>query len=798
MSEACILIVEDATIVARSVERTLERLGYQVSDTVASGEEAVERTLETSPDLVLMDINLAGEMDGIQAAGQIQTKMHVPVVYLTAYADDDTLQRAQVTGPFGYVLKPFGERELHIAIEMALYRHEMERRVSESEERYRAISELTSDFAFSIAIEPDGSIQPEWVTDAFVRLAGVSLEYVGGLSNWQDVVHHNDLAVAATAFETLLSGQEAEAEIRVTMREDEVVVLHTYARPVWDQEQGRVVRIVGAGRDITERRRVEEALRRRDDILEAVRYGASQFLRGGEWEASVQEILERLGSAADASRAYVFENLLGEDGELLMRQRFEWAAPGIAPQIDVQEFQALPYRGGFELWIETVGQGEVLCSHTRDLPPPVGEIFAEQDILSIATVPVFVGSDWWGFVGFDECTEERDWSSAELDALRAATETLGAAIQRQRAERALRESEERFRMLFEQAPLGYQSLDDEGRLVEVNEAWLEMLGYAREGVLGKRFSALLTPADGFRFEERFPRFKAAGATYGTEFSMVRRDGEQVDVSIDGRIGYDLDGRFAQAICILTDITERKRAEEELQRYARELARSNAELEQFAYVASHDLREPLRTVSSYLELLDERYGNSLDKDGAEFVAYALDGAVRMQELIDALLEYARVSTTGSEFEVVDCQTVLEQSLRDLQSVIKESRAKVSSEPLPQVMGDEVQLGQLLQNLIGNGIKFRAKARPKIHIGARQEGEERVFSVRDNGIGLDPQYAERIFEVFQRLHTRDEYPGTGIGLAICKRIVERHGGQIWAESQPGEGATFHFTLPVAHTV
>jgi len=234
-------------------------------------------------------------------------------------------------------------------------------------------------------------------------------------------------------------------------------------------------------------------------------------------------------------------------------------------------------------------------------------------------------------------------------------------------------------------------------------------------------------------------------------------------------------------------------EQRVQERTAELARSNHDLEQFAYVASHDLQEPLRMVSSYTQLLAKRYRGKLDADADEFIAYAVEGATRMQTLINDLLAYSRVGMRGKPFERAPTADVLGQALADLQVALQEQAALVTHDDLPVVVGDASQLVQLFQNLIGNAIKFRGKAPPRVHVSARDAGREWVFSVRDNGIGFSPQFGERIFVIFQRLHTKAEYPGTGIGLAICKKIVERHGGRIWVESQPGEGATFYFTLP-----
>jgi PAS domain S-box-containing protein len=241
--------------------------------------------------------------------------------------------------------------------------------------------------------------------------------------------------------------------------------------------------------------------------------------------------------------------------------------------------------------------------------------------------------------------------------------------------------------------------------------------------------------------------------------------------------------------------ERRRAEESLRLHAQELARSNEELQQFAYVASHDLQEPLRMVASYTQLLGRRYKGKLDADADEFIRYAVDGVNRMQRLIQDLLAYSRVGTRGREFKPVEAGKALERALANLQVLVNETQATVDVGPLPAVLADETQLAQLFQNLVGNALKFRGEQPPRVEVRAEPRGSEWRFSVRDNGIGIDPQYFERIFIIFQRLHGKEEYPGTGIGLAICKKIVERHGGRIGLESQPGQGTTFWFTLPAA---
>lgn len=389
--------------------------------------------------------------------------------------------------------------------------------------------------------------------------------------------------------------------------------------------------------------------------------------------------------------------------------------------------------------------------------------------------------------------------SMTISPVKDANETIvgASAITRDITER--KKAEERFQKAFNANPEPVTiATISEGHYIDVNESFLRVTGYAREEVIGRTSLELNfweRPEDRSKLVEMLTK---QDSVRDLEIRFLTKSGER-RTALDSAEVIEVAGQK----CILTifkDITEQKllekqrqQAQEALAQRAEELARSNAELEQFAYVASHDLQEPLRMVASYTQLLAKRYQDKLDSDARDFIAYAVDGAIRMQTLITDLLNFSRLGTRGKSFQPADGDAILERTLAALKLAISEGGAVVTRDPLPTVMGDELQLGQLFQNLLANAIKFRSDTPSHVHLSAARDANAWKFSVRDNGIGIAPEYAERIFMIFQQLHSKGEYPGTGIGLAICKKIVERHGGRIWVESQPGKGATFFFTIP-----
>lgn len=364
---------------------------------------------------------------------------------------------------------------------------------------------------------------------------------------------------------------------------------------------------------------------------------------------------------------------------------------------------------------------------------------------------------------------------------------------------ALKESEVRYRRLHQTMRDAFVQMDMDGRIVDFNHAFQQMLGYDHQTLLSMR-DADLTPPEwrGTVAKIISEQVLLHGQSEVFEKEYIRLDGTRFPAEIRTFLMTDDSGDSIGMWSIVRDITQRKQIEQEREQAIGSLQRSNEDLKQFAYVASHDLQEPLRMVASYTQLLAERYEHQLDEKAHRFIHYAVDGATRMQALIRDLLAFSRVETRAREFKAVNAYNAFGTAMANLKAVIDETGARVTVDDLPHVLADESQLSQVFQNLIGNGIKFRRPSvTAHIHVSASRRNDDWCFSVQDNGIGIDTKYKERVFVVFQRLHTRHEYPGTGIGLALCKRIVDRHGGRIWFESEPARGTTFYFTLPSTQT-
>ncbi|HEX2867456.1 MAG TPA: PAS domain S-box protein [Ignavibacteriales bacterium] len=362
-----------------------------------------------------------------------------------------------------------------------------------------------------------------------------------------------------------------------------------------------------------------------------------------------------------------------------------------------------------------------------------------------------------------------------------------------KVESELRLSEEKFRTITETMPLIVWTAGAAGEIDYANQWGLDFTGMRLEEVKGWGWIKMLHPGDLQHAEEKWKASVSTGNVFEDTSLFRRHDGLYRWFLTRAVPLKDTYGKIIKWFGTSTDIHEQKETEARLQEVMKELERSNKELEQFAYVSSHDMKEPLRMISSYLQLLSKNYSDKLDENARDYIGYAVDGALRMSALINDLLAYSRVSSKKREFTSVDLSEVVEDVLGDLEVLIIESKAVVTYNELPTINADVLQMKQLFQNLIQNALKFRKSEGVKVDISSERAESQWVIKVKDNGMGIDPQFYERIFIIFQRLHGREKYSGTGIGLAICRRIVENHGGRIWVESEEGKGSTFYFTIP-----
>jgi PAS domain S-box-containing protein len=613
-------------------------------------------------------------------------------------------------------------------------------RLRESEERFRRTFELAGSGLAHIGMDR-----------RFIRVNRRLCEILGYPENellklrGRDISHPEDADVINRERPRLYAGEidEVRLEKRYLRKDGSVVWVH-FAMVVERDAEGRPKYEIAVYDDITARREAEEGLRQSEE----------RFRRTFELAGSGIAVVSLEGRFVRVN-ARLCEMFGYAKAELVGRSVKEVSHPEDRDIVD--------------------GPRARLMDRHSD-SARVEKRYLRKD-----------GSVFWASLAI---ALERDAAGRPLHAI----SVLDDITARKAAEASLRENEERFRKSFELASSGVAHVGLDGRFLRVNRRLTEMLGYDEAELIGRSVKEVSHPEDRDVTDEQRALVRA-GLRESVRFEKryLRKGGAPVWVSLGVALVRDASGAPQYEIAMFDDITERKQAEAALREAHEELKRSNSELEQFAYVASHDLQEPLRMVSSYTQLLGRRYQEKFDADAREFMGYIVDGAARMKQLIEDLLAYSRVGTKSRDFKPVDLEKPLRRALANLKAAIDESAAAVSFDPLPALPADEAQLAQVFQNLIGNALKFRSSAAPRIHVSSLEKGDEWEIGVRDNGIGIEPQYFERIFMVFQRLHNKGEYPGTGIGLAIVKKVIERHGGRVRVASTPGEGSAFVFTLP-----
>ncbi|WP_255192379.1 PAS domain-containing protein [Natronobeatus ordinarius] len=561
-----------------------------------------------------------------------------------------------------------------------------------------------------------------------------------GFETFLEHVHPEDREEVKRRFETAFETGTWEFECRIVRADGERRVIAAQGEFYFD-DGGEPTRAVGVVRDVTDRYERERHLEDANARLEA----ATEAGAIGTWEWEIPEDRMTVG----ASFADQFGIDPDEAREGVSLERF-------FPSIHDADRDRV--RRAVEEAVDSCGEYEAEY-----------RVWNDDDELR-----------WVLARGHVECADDGTPESFPG--------VLIDITERRTAQEALRESEAKFRMVAENLDeIVWIMTADAAAYLYISPSFDEIWGVSRQRLYDdpESYTQFVHPDDRERVSERFSRLP--DVEFDEAFRVVRPDGEPRWLDVRGERVENDDG-VAHVIGIGQDVTERVE-------YEQKLEESNERLEQFAYAASHDLQEPLRMVTSYLQLLERRYVDELDSDGREFVEFAVDGAERMREMIDGLLAYSRVETQGEPFEPVDLDAVLDDVRADLRLQIEESDAKITAEALPRVSGDDGQLRQVFQNLLANAIEYSGDEPPRIHVSATRDGPNWRLSVRDEGTGIDPSDADRVFEVFQRLHSHEEHEGTGLGLALCKRIVERHGGEIRVDAERGDGSTFSFTIPSA---
>ncbi|MDW5563464.1 MAG: PAS domain S-box protein [Methanomassiliicoccus sp.] len=625
----------------------------------------------------------------------------------------------------------------------------------------------------------------EWDRDFIVtrwageseRLFGYTAEEtLGRLIMNLNLIHPDDVPIVERTMGKLTDGiSKRVVSSNRNISKDGKVLYCTWYNTVLYDAQGKMSSVLSFIMDYTARARAEEALKWRQKKDELMKDIAGKLLSTTDTQSVIDDLAKSTMEFLDCD---VFFNYLVDKqcGGITLN-----AYTGV-PAEEMTNMGHLNYGeavcGRVAQSGKGINVGDILTSDDDRTP-----FQRSQGVQAYACNPLMIGDRIIGTLSFG--TKSRpQFTDEELATMQEVAGYISLAMHQLEEREALGESEAKYRSLFKENSSVMLLIDpSSGRIVDANRAASEYYGHSLDKLTELKTMDINTLPPG---EVRAEMGRSlSGEKRCFNFQHVLANGEIRDVEVfSGPI--TVNGRKL-LYSIIHDVTERRRAEDKMKR-------SNDELQQFAYVASHDLQEPLRMVTSYLSLTKKRYGEELPPKAKEFMSMAIDGSMRMRELIDDLLEFSRVDARPIELKDVDMNEVVKVVVEDLHIAIGDANAKLLIEPLPVVRADDVQMKQIMTNLVSNSIKFHDGRSPTVEVSAVTYDNEYVFSVKDNGIGIDPQYADKLFRMFSRLHTREEYTGTGIGLAISKKIVERHGGRIWFESEPGKGTTFYFTIPV----
>lgn len=581
---------------------------------------------------------------------------------------------------------------------------------------------------------------------------------------------------------------------------------------IWDfvcltDADGNPTEVQCMGIDISDRIQTERTLKENVARLDSLAFITAEFLRRENWEEVLQDVFELAGRTTNSDRVYLFENHVDDESQdMLSSIRIEWVSEGTSTEIDNPALKDMP-QWLYSDYMATLKRNMPYQALTKNV---VGEEFkeslVEQGIHSILLIPVMVDGGFYGFIGVDDCHNERIWSDGEVTYFRNIASSLAMSITRYKNIQQIRQWNERFQIVTSATNDAIWDYEIAKGRVYRGMGFTTLFGY-ESGIFETELPSLVDlvhPDDRPRIVEQLEVMldpKRTETNWSVEYRLRRADGTYAYVDEKAVFIRNSKGEVVRAVGATSDISHRYEYEEslrqlnqELERNVRELALSNQDLEQFAYVTSHDLQEPLRMVSSFMTLLEKRYGEQLDEKALQYIHFATDGAKKMRQIILDLLNFSKMGTYEGPVELVSLRDSVNESLALYRRLITEKKAIIKIDELPSVRCHAAPISQVFQNLISNALTYTKKdVPPEISIYAIERAKVYELVVADNGIGISPDYHEKIFVIFQRLNPDVEYTGTGIGLSLVKKVIDRMGGRIWVESEEGNGSAFHFTIP-----
>ncbi len=736
-----ILIIEDEPIVAAGIAGALKDLGYEVVRTVTKGEEAVRAAEETKPDLILMDIKLAGEMDGIQAAEQIRSRMDIPVVYLTAYAEKDVLERAKKTGPYGFLSKPVGLSELCSTIEIAFYRHRADKRLRDGEKLSRALVETTG--TGYVIVDEEGRVLE--ANAEYLRLsAHTSLDEIRGRSVTEWTAEHDRDRNADAVRKCFHHGFVRNLEIDYVDKNGTITPTEINATVV---KMSGVTCIVAQCRETTERKQVEVALRESEDRFRSLIEQAADAIFVHDFGGKILEVNQQ----ACASLGYTRKELLS------------MSVSDVDPD-------SIPRRDSRKFW--------------RNLPATFESRLRRKDG---ATFPV-----------------EVRLGSIEYGNTRVVLGVARDLTDRKKAEERLRESEKKYRRLHETMRDAFVIVDMTGRIQDTNQAYQEMLGYSGQELRRLTYRDL-TPREWHAFESRIVEEQILVRGYSDVYQKEyrRKDGTIFPVELRTSLVRDKSGRPYAMWAIVRDITEQRRAQKQLLEAKSEAERANRAKSEFLANMSHELRTPLNSIIGFAEILEDQLFGPLNETQSSHVRHIVESGHHLLQLVGDILDLSKIESREMRLDLshVSVRDMLESSLSLMRDQALNQDTPMELRVAPEinemtVLADEVRLRQVMFNLLSNAVKFTPET-GNIRVEARTVDRELIISVCDTGIGINESDTSLIFKAFQQAHSTlaRQREGTGLGLSLARNLVELHGGRIWVESDgPGKGSTFSFAIPL----